>query len=231
MQVSSVTDGVTVVLRNYTGPTNSGTIAAGTILQLISIKEATSVSPGLLPAPPNDATKVLRGDAAFGTLAYSSLSGIPASFAPSAHASTHTHGGSDPATITYSDLSGIPSTFAPSAHATSHKSGGSDAIKLDELAAPTDVTTLNVSTTAHGLCPKAPNDATQVLRGDGAFSQLAYSSLSAIPLRTTTTGTYTVPALNTTATTTITAVRASKTLGDARAEANHRQPPGPPFRR
>ena len=43
----------------------------------------------------------------------------------------------------------------PTAHATSHKSGGTDAIKLDELAAPTDVTTLNASTTAHGLAPKA----------------------------------------------------------------------------
>ena len=43
----------------------------------------------------------------------------------------------------------------PTAHATSHKSGGSDSIKLDELAAPTDITTLNASTTAHGLALKA----------------------------------------------------------------------------
>jgi endosialidase-like protein len=43
----------------------------------------------------------------------------------------------------------------PTAHATTHKSGGTDSIKLDELAAPTDVTTLDVSTTLHGLIPKA----------------------------------------------------------------------------
>jgi len=54
----------------------------------------------------------------------------------------------------------------PSPHATSHKSGGGDAIKLDELAAPTDVTTLNASTTAHGLCPKGTGDGNTFLRDD-----------------------------------------------------------------
>lgn len=58
----------------------------------------------------------------------------------------------------------------PTAHATSHKTGGSDAVKLDELAAPTDVTTLDVSTTLHGLCPKAPNDTSKFLRGDGTWN-------------------------------------------------------------
>jgi hypothetical protein len=45
--------------------------------------------------------------------------------------------------------------YAALTHATRHKSGGADAIKLDELAAPTDVTTLDASTTLHGLEPKA----------------------------------------------------------------------------
>ena len=58
----------------------------------------------------------------------------------------------------------------PATHATSHKSGGSDAIKLDELAAPTDNTTLNASTTAHGLCPKLPGNTTTWLRADGNWS-------------------------------------------------------------
>jgi hypothetical protein len=43
----------------------------------------------------------------------------------------------------------------PTAHATSHKSAGSDPIKLDELKAPDDNTTLDASTTLHGLMPKA----------------------------------------------------------------------------
>jgi hypothetical protein len=59
----------------------------------------------------------------------------------------------------------VPSVATPAAHATSHKSSGSDAIKLDELAAPMDVTTLNVSSSLHGLCPKAPAIATQFLNG------------------------------------------------------------------
>jgi hypothetical protein len=66
----------------------------------------------------------------------------------------------------------------PTAHAASHKSGGSDAIKLDELAAPTDITTLNVSTTAHGLQPKLPNNTTTFLRGDGAYSNALTGGLT-----------------------------------------------------
>lgn len=44
------------------------------------------------------------------------------------------------------------------------------ATKLDDFAAPDDNTDLNVSTTAHGLTPKAPNDTDQFLRGDGAWA-------------------------------------------------------------
>lgn len=58
----------------------------------------------------------------------------------------------------------------PTAHAASHKSGGSDTIKLDELAAPTDVTTLNASTSAHGLLLKLNNLSTQFLNGQGAWA-------------------------------------------------------------
>jgi hypothetical protein len=58
----------------------------------------------------------------------------------------------------------------PTTHATSHKSGGGDSIKLDELAAPTDITTLNASTTAHGLLPKLSNVATEYLNGQGAWA-------------------------------------------------------------
>lgn len=60
----------------------------------------------------------------------------------------------------------------PTGHATSHKSGGSDSIKLDELAAPTDVTTLNASTSAHGLAPKRSGVATEFLAGDGTYKEL-----------------------------------------------------------
>ena len=43
-------------------------------------------------------------------------------------------------------------------------------IKLDDLAAPDDNTDLDVSTSAHGLCPKAPNDSSVFLDGTGAWS-------------------------------------------------------------
>jgi len=74
------------------------------------------------------------------------------------------------AQVDVSDLTGAGSGFTPSAHATTHKSGGTDAIKLDELAATTDVPTLNASPTAHGLLPKLSNVAAQFLNGTGVFS-------------------------------------------------------------
>lgn len=58
----------------------------------------------------------------------------------------------------------------PTSHATTHESGGSDPIAIDTLAAATDNTNLNVSTSAHGLAPKLPNDATKYLDGTGGYS-------------------------------------------------------------
>jgi hypothetical protein len=71
-------------------------------------------------------------------------------------------------------------------HASTHMSGGSDAIQLDQLAAPTDITTLNVSSSAHGLAPKSPADATQFLNGAAtpAFAAVKDSDLSTTDITT-----------------------------------------------
>jgi len=58
----------------------------------------------------------------------------------------------------------------PTAHAASHATAGSDPIAIDSLAAATDNTNLNASTTAHGLLPKLSGTATQYLDGTGVFS-------------------------------------------------------------
>lgn len=85
-------------------------------------------------------------------------------------------------------LDGLDSTaFAlagatPTLHATTHKSGGTDAIKLDELAAPTDVVTLNASSTKHGLAPKSPADAMMFLNG---AATPAYAAVKDSDLATT----------------------------------------------
>ena len=63
--------------------------------------------------------------------------------------------------------------FATATHATQHKSGGGDAIKLDELASPTDVTTLNSTTAEHGLLRKLDGLTTTFLRGDGTWASPA----------------------------------------------------------
>ena len=76
-------------------------------------------------------------------LTWTNVSGKPATFAPSAHASSHASGGGDPLTPAaigaatsghthaapdWSAITGKPSTFAPSAHAASHQHGGGDEI-------------------------------------------------------------------------------------------------------
>ena len=68
-------------------------------------------------------------------------------------------------------------SFPVSTHAASHQSGGGDAIKLDDLAAPDDNTDLNVGVSAHGLCPKAPNDTAKYLRGDGSWATIPAGSV------------------------------------------------------
>lgn len=45
-----------------------------------------------------------------------------------------------------------------------------DALKLDEMATPDDNTSLDTSTTAHGLCPKLSGNSGQYLNGIGEFN-------------------------------------------------------------
>jgi len=68
------------------------------------------------------------------------------------------------------DIDSFSPVNTTAAHATSHKSGGSDAIKLDELAATTDVTTLNSSASAHGLLPKLSGSSGDCFLGNGTFT-------------------------------------------------------------
>lgn len=58
----------------------------------------------------------------------------------------------------------------------------------------TDVTTADVSTTKHGLVPKAPNNTSQWLRGDGGFAIVPGRLLSISVLTSTSSSTYTTPA-------------------------------------
>lgn len=120
---------------------------------------------------------------------------------PKTHATSHQNGGGDEVSVT--GLSGLLADGqTPLSHATSHKSGGGDSIKLDELAAPTDVTTLNASTSAHGLLKKLNNVSTNFMNGQGNWatpsSTPPSSSVGTSQLKTTYgdiygTGTYNAP--------------------------------------
>ena len=100
-----------------------------------------------------------------------SVAGLSGLLADAQTAAAHTHVAGDiTGTAVLTADSRLSDSRTPLAHATSHKTGGSDAIKLDELAAPTDVTTLNATTAQHGLLPKLPGGTSTFLRADGAFA-------------------------------------------------------------
>jgi hypothetical protein len=129
------------------GNATSGQVVLGSDTRLVV---ATPTWAALTGTPP--ALSIFSG-----SLAYSTLSGVPSSFVPAAHSPTHAHGGSDPVSVTYSDLVSIPTTFTPSVHHSSHVTGGSDIVPL-------------VTATATGLCPITPNDPSQVLYGNATWN-------------------------------------------------------------
>jgi hypothetical protein len=133
------------------------------------ISSASATVSGLVPTPPNDATKVLTGTMTYTAVAYANVTGTP-TLGTSAAKDIPGAGNASVAQVVYGTDTRLSDSRTPAAHAASHKSGGSDLIKLDELAATTDVTTLNASTTAHGLLPKLSNVSTQYLDGTGAWS-------------------------------------------------------------
>lgn len=63
----------------------------------------------------------------------------------------------------------LPTASLPT-HASTHMSAGSDPIRIDELKIGTDVTTLNATTTEHGLLPKLGGGSTNFLRADGTWA-------------------------------------------------------------
>jgi len=79
--------------------------------------------------------------------------------------------------LTYTEIDeSLDNARTPTSHAASHKSGGSDAIKLSELAAADNVTTLNATTSHPGLLPILSGVSTEFLDGTGAFSTPAGGS-------------------------------------------------------
>lgn len=58
----------------------------------------------------------------------------------------------------------------PLAHASTHFNGGTDPIKLDQLALPSDTTTLDATSARHGLLKKLINDNTKFLNSSGNWA-------------------------------------------------------------
>lgn len=141
--------------------TTAGTVCQGSDSRLSDSRTPTSHGNSL------HTTGVAAGASAPGD---SAAEGSSASVARADHRHSRESFGTASGTICQGNDSRLSDSRTPTAHATTHKSGQSDAIKLDEFAAPTDNTNLNVGTSAHGLCPKAPNTSAQFLDGTGNWS-------------------------------------------------------------
>jgi hypothetical protein len=204
-EITVVTSATSLTVKNqgYLGNSTSGTMATGSIVKLVGPNVATSTKPGFVPTPPNDATKFLDGTAAFSTVNYNNLSNLP-TLGTSAAKDIPASGNASSTQVVYGSDTRLSDSRTPTAHATSHKSGGSDSIKLDELASTTDVTTLNASTTAHGLLPKLSNVSTQYLDGTGAWSAPAGGGGGGVGNITTTNASFTCPAAGATVSVTFT---------------------------
>jgi hypothetical protein len=204
-EITVVTSATSLTVKNqgYLGNSTSGTMATGSIVKLAAPSIATSTKPGFVPTPPNDATKFLDGTAAFSVVNYNNLSNLP-TLGTSAAKDIPASGNASSTQVVYGSDTRLSDSRTPTAHATSHKSGGSDSIKLDELAATTDITTLNASTTAHGLLPKLDNVSTHYLDGTGAWSTPAGGGGGGVGTITTTNASFTCPAAGSTVSVTFT---------------------------
>lgn len=94
--------------------------------------------------------------------------GTAVSFSRSDHRHAITAGAPSTLAMGGSNTEGTASEFARKDHIHAITNPA-----LDTLASPTDITTLNASSSAHGLLPKLPGDATKVLLGDGTYGSVA----------------------------------------------------------
>lgn len=150
-----------IVQASTTVRTTLAAIAAyvRTVVIPVAQAEVTGLVAALATLTSNDSTlssAISAVDAgAEHTANKNAASGYPGLTASKLNGAQQTYGSSANTACQGND-SRLSDSRTPTAHATSHKAGGSDVVKLDELDAPTDVLTLNVSTSAHGLIPKQP---------------------------------------------------------------------------
>jgi hypothetical protein len=118
------------------------------------------------------------------SVAYANVSGKPATFPATAHATSHNLGGADVIAPDWTLVANKPATFTPAAHQATHLDNGTDPIPV--------ATSLRT-----GLAPKLSGTATTYLDGTGAYSTPAGGGAALpgnLPGHTTTTASFTASA-------------------------------------
>jgi|GEM_PF-6254648 len=177
-----ITDPIVLTSGSYNDPTWITHLA----WSKIASTPTTISGYGIADAVPNSRTVNGHALSSNVTVAYSDLTGLP-TLGTSAAKDIPATGNASSSQVVYGTDTRLSDARTPSAHASSHKSGGTDAVKLDELAAPTDVTTLNATTGAHGLLPKLGGGTTNFLRADGTWNAPAGGGGTATALSSATT--------------------------------------------
>ena len=128
---------------------------------------------GAVPTPPNNTTTFLRGDGTFATPAAGTGTVTSVSVATANGVSGSVATSTTTPAITLALGAITPSSVAASGTVTGSNLSGTntgDQTLSDATISVTDITTNNVSITAHGFAPKAPNDTSKYLRGDGTWA-------------------------------------------------------------
>lgn len=190
----------------------------------------TSTVGGLTPnVTPNSAAQVLLGSGVWGTLAYSALSGAPSipTVGTLTTSDSITGGGAMTGNLTVTFVGDVVTPTNGQFYGYSGSARGwfsppaATATTTGYVPTPPNTTNTflrgdasfsippSATATVAGYVPTPPNNTSTFLRGDASFAQVAYANVTGTPtvaLNTTTTSSFTIPALGSPVTLAITSV-------------------------
>ncbi len=162
--LSSLGTATTLLHGNVTGdPAFSSVVEADLALTDITTANVTISAHGFTPKLPNDATKYLNGTGGYTVPTGSGTGTVTNTGTLTDHAVIVGNGGVDVSAL------GSLGTTTTVLHGNASADPAFSSVVEADLGL-TNITTANVSTSAHGFAPILPNDATKYLDGTGAYT-------------------------------------------------------------